>query len=39
MPWGPARIEALKQAGLLRNEAAKKEIASVSSKKIWHHDK
>jgi hypothetical protein len=39
MPWGPARIEALKQAGLLRNEAAKKEIAFGQFRKTWHHDK
>lgn len=27
MPWGPERIEALKVAGLLRNDAAKKQLA------------
>jgi hypothetical protein len=39
MPWGPQRIEALKQAGLIRNEAAKKEIALGQFRKSWHHTK
>jgi hypothetical protein len=34
MPRGPERIEALKKAGLLRNEAAEKEIALGLFRKI-----
>lgn len=34
LPWGPERIEALKTAGHLRNEAAVAEISKGSFRKI-----
>lgn len=34
LPWGPERIEALKLAGRLRNEAANVEVSAGSFRKI-----
>jgi hypothetical protein len=33
LPWGPERIEALRAAGLLRNRAARAEIAQGQTNK------
>ena len=39
MPWGPERLIALKKVGLLRNEAALKDIALGQFRKIWPDSK